>query len=109
MQGFTRGGCPVITAPNLVDHFEATGLTGRGYFENQTLARGCDMRDHDPYTVIHNPFIAFQDITNNTARCNKIFLANPNTCGSMTECILVNDLNNATAPAPNFMSPTPND
>ena len=109
MQGCTSGGCPVITAPNLVDRFEGTGLTWRGYFENQTLARGCDMRDHDPYTVIHNPFIAFQDITNNTARCNKIFLANPNTCGSMTDCILVNDLNNATAPAPNFMWLTPND
>src|SRR5437016_2674824 len=109
MQGCTSGGCPVITAPNLVDRFEATGLTWRGYFENQTLARGCDMRDHDPYTVIHNPFIAFQDITNNTARCNKISLANPNTCGSMTDCILVNDLNNATAPAPNFMWLTPND
>ena len=109
MQGCTSGGCPVITAPNLVDRFEATGLTWRGYFENQTLARGCDLRDHDPYTVIHNPFIAFQDITNNTARCNKIFLANPNTCASVTDCILVNDLNNATAPAPNFMWLTPND
>src|SRR5467141_1137093 len=109
MQGCTSGGCPVITAPNLVDRFEATGLTWRGYFENQTLARGCDLNDHDPYTVIHNPFIAFQDITNNTARCNKIFLANPNSCGSMTDCVLVNDLNNASAPAPNFMWLTPND
>src|SRR6267378_3195413 len=109
MQGCTSGGCPVITAPNLVDRFEATGLTWRGYFENQTLTRGCDLNDHDPYTVIHNPFIAFQDITNNTARCNKIFLANPNSCGSMTDCVLVNDLNNATAPAPNFMWLTPND
>src|SRR5436853_251905 len=59
MQGCTSGGCPVITAPNLVDRFEATGLTWRGYFENQTLARGCDMRDHDPYTVIHDHPLGF--------------------------------------------------
>jgi len=109
IQGCTSSGCPVITAPNLVDRFEATGLTWRGYFENQTLARGCDLADHEPYTVIHNPFIAFQDITNNTSRCNKIFLANPNSCGTTTDCVLINDLNNATGPAPNFMWLTPSD
>jgi hypothetical protein len=109
MQGCTASGCPVIKAPNLVDRFEATGLTWRGYFEDQNLARGCDLADHAPYTVIHNPFIAFQDITNNTARCNKIFLANPSSCGSVTDCVLVNDLNNSTGSAPNFMWLTPND
>src|SRR3989454_2643404 len=110
MQGCTSSGCPSpITAPNLVDRFEASGLTWKGYFENQTLPRGCDFNSPEPYTAIHNPFIVFQDITNNTARCNKLVNVNPNSCGSVIDCTLVNDLNNATAPASNFMWLTPND
>lgn len=109
MQGCTSSGCPnPITAPNLVDRFEAAGLTWKGYFENQT-AQGCDFSSPEPYTTIHNPFIVFQDITNNTSRCNKLVDANPKSCGSVTDCVLVNDLNNASAPAPNFMWLTPND
>ena len=109
LQGCTSSGCPVIKAPNLVDRFESAGISWRGYFENQTPTTGCDTGDHEPYTNIHNPFIAFQDITNNTARCNKLYLANPSSCGTVTDCILVNDLNNVTTPAPNFMWLTPND
>src|SRR6266566_3834733 len=109
LQGCTSSGCPVIKAPNLVDRFESAGISWRGYFENQTPTTGCDTSDHEPYATIHNPFIAFQDITNNTARCNKLYLANPSSCGTVTDCILVNDLNNVTTPAPNFMWLTPND
>jgi hypothetical protein len=110
MQGCTASGCPTpITAPNLVDRIEAASLTWKGYFENQTLAKGCDYNSPEPYAPIHNPFIVFQDITNNTARCNKLVRVNPNSCGSVTDCVLVNDLNNATAAAPNFMWLTPND
>src|SRR6266566_3729856 len=92
--------------PNLVDRFEAAGLSWKGYFENQNVAAGCDTSSHEPYEPIHNPFIAFQDITSNTARCNQLVLANPSTCG-VTDCVLINDLNSASAP--NFMWLTPND
>ncbi len=109
MQGCTASGCPVITAPNLVDRFEAAGLTWKGYFENQVLAQGCDYDSPEPYTSIHNPFISFQDVANSTARCNKLVRVNPTSCGSAIDCVLVNDLNNATVSAPNFMWLTPND
>ncbi len=109
MQACTVNGCPTSTALNLVDRFEAVGLTWKGYFENQGLAQGCDASAPEPYEPIHNPFITFQDITNNTARCNKLVRVNPTSCGSAVDCILINDLNNATAPAPNFMWLTPND
>ena len=105
--GCTSNGCPTITAPNLVDRFEAAGLSWKGYFENQSLAAGCDTISNEPYATIHNPFIAFQDITNNTARCNNLVLANPSTCGSVTDCALINDLNSDSSP--NFMWLTPND
>src|SRR2546425_2114756 len=105
--GCTSSGCPTITAPNLVDRFEAAGLSWKGYFENQNVAAGCDNSSHEPYEPIHNPFISFQDITSNSARCNQLVLANPSTCGSVTDCVLINDLNSASAP--NFMWLTPND
>ncbi len=41
LQGCTSSGCPVIKAPNLVDRFESAGISWRGYFENQTPAKGC--------------------------------------------------------------------
>jgi hypothetical protein len=107
-QGCTANGCPTITAPNLVDRFESAGLSWKGYFENMTRPEGCDYNVIDPYVPFHNPFIWFQDISNNTARCNKLVLANPDAC-TIIDCALVNDLNNATLPAPNFMWLTPND
>jgi hypothetical protein len=111
LQGCTLSGCPTTSAPNLVDRFETAGLTWKGYFENQTIIRGCDAggSNEEPYTGIHNPFISFQDITNNTARCNRLVRVNPNNCGAVTDCVLINDLNNATLPAPNFMWLSPSD
>jgi len=106
-QGCTSSGCPTITASNLVDRFEAAGLSWKAYFENQNVAAGCDSSSHEPYEPIHNPFISFQDITSNAARCNQLVLANPSTCGSVTDCVLISDLNSASAP--NFMWVTPND
>jgi len=110
MQGCTASTCPAnITAPNLVDRFEAAGLTWKAYFENQTLTRGCDINNSpEPYADIHNPFISFQDILNNTSRCSNIYRANPNSCGALKDCVLINDLNNASSVA-NFMWLTPNE
>src|SRR2546428_7036403 len=108
-------GCPTncyppaggINAPNLVDRFEAVGVSWKGYMENQNVAAGCDGTTHEPYEHEHNGFVAFQDIYTNTARCSKIALANPSGCGSVTDCTLVNDLNSVSAP--NFMWLSPND
>src|SRR2546426_4726188 len=108
-------GCPTncyppaggINAPNLVDRFEAAGLSWKGYMENQNVAVGCDGTTHEPYEHEHNGFVAFQDIYTNTARCGKIALANPSGCGTVTDCTLVNDLSSSSAP--NFMWLTPND
>ncbi len=95
-----------LTSLNLVDRFEAVGLTWKGYMENQNIVAGCDLGTQKPYTHEHNGFVAFQDITSNTSRCNKIVLANPGSCGGVTDCALVNDLTSSSAP--NFMWLTPN-
>ena len=97
--------CQPSSAANLVDRFEAAGLTWKGYMENQAPASGCDTGSNQPYTPEHNPFVFFTDITNNPTRCSNVVKANPTTC-SVTDCVLINDLNSAAAP--NFMWLTPN-
>jgi PKD repeat protein len=96
-----------INAPNLVDRFQAAGVSWKAYMENQNVAMGCDTGNQEPYEYGHNGFVAFQDIVDNSARCDNIVLANPGSCGSVTDCALVNDLNSGSAP--NFMWLTPND
>src|SRR5438876_10044259 len=99
-------GCPwPFNGLNLVDRLEASGLTWRGYIENQNMASGCDLTYHQPYTPEHNPFVGFTDIVNSPTRCSQIVLANPSGC-SVTDCPLINDLNSGSAP--NFMWLTPN-
>src|SRR3989454_1399407 len=73
--------------------------------ENQAPSSGCDTGYNEPYTPEHNPFVFFTDITSNPARCSNLVMANPTTC-SVTDCVLINDLNSAAAP--NFMWLTPN-
>src|SRR2546425_4883626 len=96
-----------INAPNLVDRFEAVGLSWTGSMENQNVAVGCDGTPHEPYEHEHNGFVSFQNIYTDITRCNNLALANPSSCGSVTDCVLINDLNSASAP--NFMWLTPND
>src|SRR5947199_9198417 len=96
-----------LTNSNLIDRFDAAGLTWKGYMESQGAAAGCVTGGGEPYTHEHNGFVAFQDIVNNTSRCSKIVLANPSSCGSVTDCALINDLNSSSPPS--FMWLTPND
>src|SRR2546430_835556 len=93
--------------PNLVDRFEAAGLHWKGSMKRQGVAADCVTGGAEPYTHEHNGFVAFQDITNNTSRCSKIVLANPGSCGGVTDCALINDLNSSSPPS--FMWITPND
>ena len=104
--GCSGTSCPwPFNAPNLVDRFEAAGLTWKGYMENQNGASGCDSTYHEPYTPEHNPFVGFTDIVDSPARCANVVLANPSSC-TVTDCVLVNDLNSVSAPS--FMWLTPN-
>ena len=98
--------CPTMSAPNLVDRIESSGLTWKAYMENQALQTGCDTKTTLLYEYQHNPFTSFADILNNAARCSNMVLANPSGC-SVTDCALIDDLNSGSAP--NFMWLTPND
>src|SRR5690242_19121666 len=106
--------CANINSPTLIDRFQAAALTWKGYMESMQQPNGCDTSSSQaPYNNIHNPFISFsefvQNEVSNPANCNNIVLANPTSCGSMTDCQLVNDLNSPSGSAPNFMWLTPND
>ena len=57
-----------ITATNLADNLEAKGLTWKGYMES--MPSPCYITTSGTYAPKHNPFVYFDDIRNNTARCN---------------------------------------
>jgi phosphatidylinositol-3-phosphatase len=60
-----------IDTPNIVDQLEAAGKTWKAYMES--MPGPCFVGDSGKlYRQKHNPFIYYDDIRNNPARCNKI-------------------------------------
>src|SRR5262245_1386959 len=60
-----------VNQPNLVDQLEGAGKSWKGYMESMPSA--CFVGDAAPlYRQKHNPFIYFDDVRNDAARCNKI-------------------------------------
>src|SRR5207247_11055426 len=59
-----------LDAANIVDRLEAGGRSWRAYMES--MPSPCFVRDRYPYMQKHNPFIYFNDIRTNPARCNNI-------------------------------------
>lgn len=57
-----------LATADLPDLLEAGGYSWAGYFEGMPVP--CDRNDAAAYHVDHNPFLNFNDIVSNTARCN---------------------------------------
>lgn len=62
--------CFVHASNNLVDALEAGHKTWRAYMEG--MPAPCFTGDAYPYAQKHNPFIYFDDVRNNSARCHDI-------------------------------------
>jgi hypothetical protein len=94
-----------VDAPNIVDQLEGAGKTWKAYMES--MPSPCFVGDSGKlYRQKHNPFIYFNNIRNNPARCEKIvpftqFAADlqantlpdyvwitPNMCNSIHDCSL---------------------
>ena len=58
--------CPV-NAVNIADRLEGAGKTWKAYMESMPSA--CGTTDSSPYAVKHNPFVYYNDIRTNAARC----------------------------------------
>lgn len=59
-----------VSSPNLVDSLEAGNKSWKAYMEN--MPSPCFSGDAYPYAQKHNPFIYYDDIRTNPARCNQI-------------------------------------
>jgi hypothetical protein len=57
-----------ISANNLADTLEARGLTWKAYQES--MPSPCYLTGSGNYAPKHNPFVYFDDIRNNSTRCN---------------------------------------
>jgi acid phosphatase len=85
-----------VNATNLADNLNAKGLTWKGYMESMPAA--CRITTSGNYAPKHDPFIYFDDIRNNTARCD---------AGVVPYTALAADLKSA-ATTPNYAFITPN-
>jgi acid phosphatase len=59
----------LVSAPNIADNVEAAGRTWKAYMES--MPSPCFVGDSYPYMQKHNPFIYFNDIRTNSARCGQ--------------------------------------
>jgi len=57
----------VYAAVNLADEIEAAGLSWGAY--SGSMPTPCDTSDAYPYAVKHNPFLFYDDVVNDPARC----------------------------------------
>jgi acid phosphatase len=85
-----------VNATNLADNLNANGLTWKGYMESMPSA--CGITTSGNYAPKHDPFVYFDDIRNNTARCD---------AGVVPYTALAADLKSA-ATTPNYAFITPN-
>ena len=85
-----------VNAKNLADNLTAKGLTWKGYMES--MPSNCDITTSGNYAPKHDPFVYFDDIRINTARCD---------AGVVPYTALANDLKSAST-TPNFAFITPN-
>ena len=59
-----------VDAPNLADQIESAGKTWRAYMEG--MPKPCFVGDQGRYRQKHNPFIYYDSIRKNPARCSNI-------------------------------------
>jgi hypothetical protein len=69
------------TATNLADRIEGAGHSWAGYFES--MPAPCTTSDSGDYVVHHDPFVYFDDIRTNLARCRAHVLPYTNLAGDL--------------------------
>jgi len=69
-QGITSdcGSCSV-NATNIADEIQSSGRSWKGYMES--MPSPCYLNSSSGYSLNHNPFIHYNDIKSNTARCQQ--------------------------------------
>jgi phosphatidylinositol-3-phosphatase len=58
---------PISDADNLAEQLETAGIPWRAYMES--MGEPCNAQSSDPYGANHNPFVYYQSLTNDPARC----------------------------------------
>ncbi len=100
--------CPV-SAVNIVDRIEGAGLTWKAWAEDYPVSQGCNLSPSNAqYNSKHFPFIYFQNIVNDPARCDNLLRANSVVTSSIeTDDLFLKSLG-STSSAANYNWLTPN-
>jgi hypothetical protein len=105
-------------SPNIADRMESAGMTWKAYMEDYPTSCGSSQTNcstgscyvgyggvSGKYDSQHDPFVYYDDITNNTSRCARVVPANSGQ--GYPDDRLINDLSSTTT-ASNLMWLTPN-
>ena len=85
-----------VDATNLADNLQAKGFTWKGYMESMPV--NCGITTSGEYAPKHDPFVYFDDIRDDAARCD---------AGVVPYTVLASDLESAST-TPNYAFITPN-
>jgi hypothetical protein len=90
---------PLNTTSHLVTLLNNAGISWKAYEESSSGTR-CPLTDSYPYAVKHDPFVYFDDVTNNLSSSSATCLAHVRPYGELTT-----DLQNNTVARYNFITP----
>ena len=92
------------TSTSIIDEMDSAGLSWKAYMEDATGP--CPISNTSLYGAFYNPFLHYQKVLNNQARCDRIVPANPGHSG-LPDNQLLSDLGSIST-ASNFIWLTPN-
>src|SRR5437773_2553262 len=98
-----------LSDTSIVDSIEGAGLTWKAWAEDYPVSQGCNLSPSNAqYNSKHFPFIYFQNIVNDPARCDNLLRANSVATSSIeTDDLFLKSLG-STSSAANYNWLTPN-
>src|SRR6266568_4013973 len=106
-----------VSDTSIVDSIEGAGLTWKAWAEDYSVSQGCSLSPSNAeYNSKHFPFLYFQNIVNDPARCDNLLRANSvdhSLCfgsrgrGSVSSCTRRWTVRGCTPGRPNSLQPKP--
>ncbi|HEX9240377.1 MAG TPA: alkaline phosphatase family protein, partial [Candidatus Bathyarchaeia archaeon] len=98
-----------VSDTSIVDSIEGAGLTWKAWAEDYSVSQGCSLSPSNAeYNSKHFPFLYFQNIVNDPARCDNLLRANSVVTSSIeTDDLFLKSLG-STSSAANYNWLTPN-
>src|SRR6266704_7011551 len=96
-----------VSDKSIVDSIEGAGLTWKAWAEDYPVSQGCSLSpSNTEYNSKHFPFLYFQNIVNDPARCDNLLRANSVVTSSIeTDDLFLKSLGSTSAANYNWLTP----